>query len=331
MGLEVSTYISGLTASWPPSGDPKSQGDDHLRLIKGVLQSTFPTASKAYYFPKGEAASTAMVLDATDQNNVLFITTTSADVAVTLPTGFVSTDAGWSCEVVKLSSDTNGVVVSPASGSIVSQVGSTSTIRVGAYCQPARFTWTGASWICSKPGAMIGTSVNFDGAGIPRGYLAFDGSAYNTTTFAELFAVLAIGTLVDKRGRTEIGSGTGSGLTNRVLGTGYGAESFGLTGGNIPSITSTGSSQAGAVTVTSANWIATNLTTSTGNAVGNPGSPSAIAVSLGSGQIEKAQSTGTPAAGSAAVTSNNTAGGGTGAAFGLLQPSVATQKLIRAC
>jgi len=205
MGIEVSTYISGLTASWPPSGDLKSQGDDHLRLIKSVLQSTFPSASKAFYFPKGEAASTTIVLDPTDQNNVLFITTTGGDVAVTLPTGLVTADAGWSCEILKVSTDTNGAMVSPATGQIVSQVGSTNTIRVGAYCQPARFVWTGASWICSKPGALIGSTVCFDNAGIPRGYLALDGSAFNGTTFAELTAMLGTTTLYDKRGRVEAG------------------------------------------------------------------------------------------------------------------------------
>lgn len=43
MGLEVATYISGLNASNPVGvSDPKSQGDDHLRLIKSTLLNTFP-------------------------------------------------------------------------------------------------------------------------------------------------------------------------------------------------------------------------------------------------------------------------------------------------
>ena len=42
MPLEISTYISGLDESWPLSGDPTNKGDDHLRLIKHVLQSQFP-------------------------------------------------------------------------------------------------------------------------------------------------------------------------------------------------------------------------------------------------------------------------------------------------
>jgi hypothetical protein len=47
MALETAGYISALVPSNPPSGDPVSQADDHIRLIKGVLQATFPNASGA--------------------------------------------------------------------------------------------------------------------------------------------------------------------------------------------------------------------------------------------------------------------------------------------
>jgi hypothetical protein len=44
MGLEASTYLSGLVSTNPVSGDSQQQGDDHLRLIKSVLKATFPGA-----------------------------------------------------------------------------------------------------------------------------------------------------------------------------------------------------------------------------------------------------------------------------------------------
>ena len=47
MALETATYISGLVAANPLSSDPKSQGDDHLRLIKITLLNTFPNISGA--------------------------------------------------------------------------------------------------------------------------------------------------------------------------------------------------------------------------------------------------------------------------------------------
>ena len=43
MGLEAGTYISDLNASNPVgASDPKSQGDNHLRLIKSCLLASFP-------------------------------------------------------------------------------------------------------------------------------------------------------------------------------------------------------------------------------------------------------------------------------------------------
>ena len=47
MGLETATYISQLVDTNPTSSDPVSQGDDHLRLIKEVLQSQFTTLGAA--------------------------------------------------------------------------------------------------------------------------------------------------------------------------------------------------------------------------------------------------------------------------------------------
>lgn len=47
MGLETGTYISDLVSTNPTSSDPKSQGDDHLRLIKATVKATFPNVSGA--------------------------------------------------------------------------------------------------------------------------------------------------------------------------------------------------------------------------------------------------------------------------------------------
>lgn len=43
MGLETGTYISDLVSTNPEPTDKRRQGDDHLRLIKSVLKSSFPT------------------------------------------------------------------------------------------------------------------------------------------------------------------------------------------------------------------------------------------------------------------------------------------------
>lgn len=47
MGLETAPFINGLDANNPVSNDPKSQGDDHLRLIKSSIKATFPNVTGA--------------------------------------------------------------------------------------------------------------------------------------------------------------------------------------------------------------------------------------------------------------------------------------------
>ena len=42
MGIETATTIAGLDKTWPTGIDPVNKGDDHLRLIKQVLQDQFP-------------------------------------------------------------------------------------------------------------------------------------------------------------------------------------------------------------------------------------------------------------------------------------------------
>ena len=40
MGLESADDFTELNPAWPLGSDPKSQGDDHLRLIKGAMQGS---------------------------------------------------------------------------------------------------------------------------------------------------------------------------------------------------------------------------------------------------------------------------------------------------
>lgn len=47
MGLETGTYIDSLVVTNPLLNDPRSEGDDHLRLIKSTLKNTFPNLTGA--------------------------------------------------------------------------------------------------------------------------------------------------------------------------------------------------------------------------------------------------------------------------------------------
>lgn len=42
MTVEAASFISQLDASYPASGDAKSEGDNHLRTIKAAVKGTFP-------------------------------------------------------------------------------------------------------------------------------------------------------------------------------------------------------------------------------------------------------------------------------------------------
>lgn len=45
MSVETATYIASLDSTKPSGSDAKSEGDNHLRLLKSVLQATFPNLS----------------------------------------------------------------------------------------------------------------------------------------------------------------------------------------------------------------------------------------------------------------------------------------------
>ncbi len=47
MAVETATYISQLDITKPAATDPKSEGDDHLRLLKSTSKATFPNFTAA--------------------------------------------------------------------------------------------------------------------------------------------------------------------------------------------------------------------------------------------------------------------------------------------
>ena len=59
MALESTTYINGLVATNPTGTDPKSQGDDHIRLVKSAIKNTFSGVT-------GEVTATHTELNYTD-------------------------------------------------------------------------------------------------------------------------------------------------------------------------------------------------------------------------------------------------------------------------
>jgi len=94
MTVETASYINQLNNTLPADGDARSEGDDHLRLIKSALVATFPnftatpvTANSADLSTVTGAASTgATTLKVATQtagtNSTLAASTAYADAAV---------------------------------------------------------------------------------------------------------------------------------------------------------------------------------------------------------------------------------------------------------
>lgn len=51
MSLESASWVTQLNTSNPTTSDPVSEGDDHLRMLKTVLQNSFPSSSTAAIVP----------------------------------------------------------------------------------------------------------------------------------------------------------------------------------------------------------------------------------------------------------------------------------------
>jgi len=90
MGLESATYLNGLVDTNPGATDNVSQGDDHLRLIKSVLKSSFPSVDIAVnaIHTSSSAPSTSISagliwFDTT--NNLIKIRNEANDAWITLP------------------------------------------------------------------------------------------------------------------------------------------------------------------------------------------------------------------------------------------------------
>ena len=47
MTVESASFINGLNASYPAANDAKSEGDDHIRLLKTTIKATFPNVTGA--------------------------------------------------------------------------------------------------------------------------------------------------------------------------------------------------------------------------------------------------------------------------------------------
>lgn len=158
-----------------------------------------------------------------------------------------------------------------------------------------------------------GSVIPYAAAAAPSGWLLCDGGAVSRTTYADLFALIGVTfgagdgsttfNVPDLRGRTVIGTGTGSGLSPRAIGDQIGEETHVLTLAESPSHTHADSGH----------------THSEGNAI-----PTAIAIGPGVPAPSALPSVGITGIGNASLSSS-----GGGGAHNVMQPSIALTAIIK--
>lgn len=226
MSLETATFVADLDPSNPGPTDLKSQGDDHLRLIKQVLQNTFPGANG----PVGSGQKTAVKsanysILTTDDQTTFLCNTSSGPFTLTLPT-LPPTTTSWTIRVQKTTSDANPVFIQPSSGTI----GGFSKIRRSVENLMTNVFWNGSSFAPSRPfGAPIGSCLEFYGSTLPNGFLWPDGATFTATDYVELNTVLLGNIKPDRRGRVAVArDNIGGTAANRVTSAGSGINGVGL-------------------------------------------------------------------------------------------------------
>lgn len=147
MGLETATYVSDLAPSNPATGDLRAQGDDHLRLLKSVLQATFPNASKAFRFPTSIAQKTAnYTVAAADNGAVIPGSATGGAFTFTLP---ASPDDGFMVYLIKTDSSTNAITID-GNGSDTINGDLTQTLTMAYEGMLLRWSSTASAWFAFR-------------------------------------------------------------------------------------------------------------------------------------------------------------------------------------
>ena len=196
MGLETASFISDLIESNPLGSDQKSQGDNHIRLVKGVLKSTFPNASKGFRFPTTLAEKvSAYTILASDDNARIPINCNSGNITVTLPV-LLSSDAGFRVFLYKSDLTTNNMVVA-AGGS--EKIYSLSSVTIRQPRKIVEFYWDGSIWLIPGRSGQVGDYVWSANDIAPFDCLLADGAAISRTDYAEYFAYVG----------TKYGTGNG--------------------------------------------------------------------------------------------------------------------------
>ena len=147
------TYITDLDDGLPQPGDTKSQGDDHLRLIKHALKNTFPTATRPVNFHRTIIKNTNFNIVYGDDGTIFRVSAANnTNRLVVLPTLEVK-DAGWSVDIVKVDATNGDVIIDgPTAGVLINGL---DKITLTKRYSNAHILWTGYEYITANDDGMM--------------------------------------------------------------------------------------------------------------------------------------------------------------------------------
>lgn len=101
MALESASWITQLVATNPVVGDPVGEGDDHLRMLKTVLQNSFPSSSTSAVIPNMSGQGGKYLY--TDGTDTSWVEAGSGlQISTTAPVSPSAGDMWWNSETGKM-------------------------------------------------------------------------------------------------------------------------------------------------------------------------------------------------------------------------------------
>lgn len=194
MPIEVATYISDLVVTNPVGSESKGQGDDHIRLVKSALKATFPSlvgpinfgdwATKGGGYVGISAAATQLVTQ--DGATVRFNMSGGAYTYTLLAAA--TAGAGFTQTLLR-DGNANLLTLQPAGAETINGL---SSFWLGPN-EGATLVSTGMAWHLLHTRDALAGDIRPSGAvSGEAGWLNCDGAAYSRSTYARLFAAIAI-------------------------------------------------------------------------------------------------------------------------------------------
>lgn len=172
MGLEAASFLGDLVTTNPDGADSKGQGDDHIRLMKSVLQATFTGMIGRAWRSQTKGGTYTPI--ATDNMSVLNCTT-----GLTLNlTAAATLGNGW---VTLVHANGGNVTVDPNAAELIN--GAASIVIPNGYsalvmCDGSGFV---AAMFARNGSFESGTRVVFQQTSAPSGWTKESSATYNDT------------------------------------------------------------------------------------------------------------------------------------------------------